>query len=266
MSQFIDKLNRVSQITPQPMGFRAGQPASEKPRILLIASLTQANIEGLAERVIGADAGLLRIPELSSGARAFKAVSQAVSDIPWGGWLRGIAGGEVEPVTKVGFDFVVFKPTNTPLAIKDDKVGKILEVEASLSEGLLRVIGELPVDAVLVASEQEEHFLTWHHLMLFQHCADLLTKPLLVSTPSNVSASELQALWEAGVNGVVVEIGTGQPIGRLKELRQAINKLAFPLPRKRKKAEALLPHTHISEEAEIATEEEEELSDCSGLC
>ena len=265
MSQFIDKLNRASQITPQSMGFRAGQSAPEKPRILLIASLTQANIERLADRVTGADAGLLRIPELSSGARAFKAVSQAVSDIPWGGWLRGIAGGEVEPVMKVGFDFVVFKPTNTPLAmLKDDKVGKILEVEASLNEGLLRVIGELPVDVVLVASEQEEHFLTWHHLMLFQHCADLLTKPLLVSTPSNVSASELQALWEAGVNGVVVEIGTGQPIGRLKELRQTIDKLAFPLPRKRKKAEPLLPYT--SQKTAIATEEEEELSDCSGLC
>ena len=60
MSRFIDKLNRVSESTPQPMGFRADQPASEKPRILLIASLTQANIDGLADRVTGADAGLLR--------------------------------------------------------------------------------------------------------------------------------------------------------------------------------------------------------------
>ena len=265
MSHFIDKLNRISQTTPQPMGFRAGQPALEKPRILLIASLTQANIEDLAERVTGADAVLLRIPELSSGAKAFKAVSQAVADVPWGGWLPNITGGEVESVTKVSFDFVVFKPTNTPLAIKDDKVGKILEVEASLSEGWLRAIGELPADAVLVASEQEEHFLTWHHLMLFQHCADLLTKPLLVSTPSNVSAGELQALWEAGVSGIVVEVGTRQPIERLEELRQTIDKLAFPSPRKRKKAKPLLPY--ISQETATATEEEEEeLSDCSGLC
>jgi hypothetical protein len=245
------------------MGFRSDQPASEKPRILLIAGLTQANVEGLADRVTGADAGLLHIPALSSGTKAFKAISQATSDIPWGGWLQGITGGDVKPVTKIGFDFMVFKPAGTPLAIKDDKAGKILEVEAALSEGLLRAIGELPVDAVLVASESKEPFLTWQHLMLFQRCADLSTKPLLVSASSNVSASELQALWEVGVKGVVVEVEAGQPTGRLKELRQTIDKLAFPSPRKRKKAEPLLPYT--SQKAAPATEEEEEISDGSGL-
>ena len=260
MSWFVDKLKRVSQAVPQSMGFKSAQPVSVKPRILLIASLAQADIDDLADRVAGADAGLLPITKLSSGANALGKVSQAVSDIPWGGWLRDIAEGEVERVVKIGFDFVVFPPASTPLAtLKDDKVGKILEVGASLSEGLLRAVDELPVDAVLVADEQKEgYFLTWQHLMFFQRCADLLTKPLLVSIPSNVSANELQALWEAGVNGVVVGVGAGQPVERLKELRQVIDKLVFPSQRKRRKAEALLPHTYVSEEAEIATEEEEE--------
>jgi hypothetical protein len=258
MSRFVDKLKRVSQAVPQPMGFRAAQPTPDKPGILLIASLAQADVDGLADRVAGADAGLLHIAKLSSGAKALGKVSQAASDIPWGGWLGGIAEGEVEPMSKVGFDFVVFPPASTSLAIlKDDKVGKILEVRASLSEGLLPAIDELPVDAVFVASEQEgEYFLTWHHLMFFQRCADLLTKPLLVSIPSNVSANELQALWEAGVNGVVVGVGAEQPTERLKELRQVIDKLVLTPRRKPRKAEPLLPHTYISEEADIATEEE----------
>ena len=112
------------------------------------------------------------------------------------------------------------------------------------------------MDAVLVASEQEGESLTWQHLMFFQRCADLLTKPLLVSIPSNVSANELQALWEAGVNGLVVETGAGQPSERLKELRRAIDKLVFTAPRKPRKAEPLLPYP--SGETSIATEEEEE--------
>lgn len=259
MSRFVDKLKRVSQAVPQSMGFRSAQPVSVKPRILLIASLAQADIDGLAERVAGADAGLLPITKLT-GANALGKVSQAVSDIPWGGWLRDIAEGEVERVTTIGFDFVVFPPASTPLAtLKDDKVGKILEVGASLSEGLLRAVDALPVDAVLVADEQKgEYFLTWQHLMFFQRCAHSLTKPLLVSIPPNVSANELQALWGAGVNGVVVGVGAGQPTERLKELRQVIDKLVFPSQRKRRKAEALLPYTSISEEMDIATEEEEE--------
>jgi len=259
MSRFVDKLKRVSQAVPQSMGFRSAQPVSVKPRILLIASLAQADIDGLAERVAGADAGLLPITKLT-GANALGKVSQAVSDIPWGGWLRDIAEGEVERVTTIGFDFVVFPPASTPLAtLKDDKVGKILEVGTSLSEGLLRAVDALPVDAVLVADEQKgEYFLTWQHLMFFQRCADSLTKPLLVSIPPNVSANELQALWGAGVNGVVVGVGAGQPTERLKELRQVIDKLVFPSQRKRRKAEALLPYTSISGEMEIAIEEEEE--------
>lgn len=258
MSRFIDKLNQVSQVMPQSMGFRRAQPVSEKPKILLIASLTEASDGGLADYVVGADAGLLPIPKLSSGAKTLGEMSQAVPDVPWGGWLKNIDKGGIKQLAKTGCDFVVFPAANTPLALlQNDEIGKILEVESSLSEGLLRAANELPIDAVLIAGEQEgEYFLTWHHLMLFQHFAGLLTKPLLASIPSNVTANELQALWEAGMDGAVIEVGTGQPADRLKKLRQVIDKLSFSSQRKRGKVEALLPH--IGREASIVTEEEEE--------
>ena len=258
MSRFIDKLNQVSRVVPESMGFRRAQPVSEKPKILLIASLGEASVGGLADYVVGADAGLLRVPKLSSGAKTLREMSQAVPDIPWGGWLRNINRGGIKQMAKAGCDFVVFPAVNTPLALlQNDKIGKILEVESSLSEGLLRAVNELPVDAVLIAAEQKgEYCLTWHHLMLFQRFADLLTKHLLASIPPNVTANELQALWEAGVDGVVIEVEVEQPADRLKELRQVIDKLAFPSQRKRRKAEALLPH--MGRGASIVTEEERE--------
>ncbi len=258
MSRFIDKLNRLSRAEPQPIGFRTTQSVSPKPKIQLVASLAQESVESLADYVTGADAGLLRISKLSSGTKTLQKISQAVSDIPWGGRLEGSGLGDIKQMTKAGCHFVVFPATTTPLAIpQNDEVGKILEVEASLSEGLLRAANELPMDAVLIAGEEREgYFLTWQHLMLFRRFADLLTKPLLVSIPSKVTAGELQALWAAGVEGVVVEVTVGQPQDRLKELRQVIDKLAFPSPRKREKAEPLLPH--ISREPSIVTAEEEE--------
>ncbi len=258
MSRFIDKLNRLSQAEPQPIGFRIKQPASPRLKIQLVASLTQEHVESLADYVAGADAGLLRISKLSSGTKALQRIAQAVSDIPWGGWLQGSGLGGIKQMMKVGCDFVVFPATNTPLAIlQNDEVGKILEVEASLNEGLLRAANELPIDAVLIVGEErEDYFLTWQHLMLFQRFADLLTKPLLVSIPSKVTAGEIQALWEAGVDSVVVEVRVEQPQDRLKELRQVIDKLAFPSPRKREKVELLLPH--IGQEPGIVTTEEEE--------
>jgi len=240
------------------MGFRVAPPVSPKPKLLLIASLAQTNVDGLADYVAGADAGLLHISNLSSGAKTLQKICQVVSNIPWGVWLRDIGWGGIKQIVKVGCDFVVFPAASTSLAIlQDDELGKILQVEASLSEGLLRAVDELPIDAVLIDGEQEgDYFLTWHHLMLFQRFADLLTKPLLVCIPSNVTANELQALGEAGVDGVIVEVAVGQPAGRLNELRQTIDKLTFPLPRKPGKAKALLPY--ISRETGVVTEEEEE--------
>ena len=257
MSKFIDKLKQISAAASQPMGFRATQPASQKPQMMLVASLAQANIENLAEYVLGADAGLLSIAKSSSGAEALQQISQAVPDIPWGGWQKEGGQGEVKQMAKAGCDFVVFPAANTSLALfQSDKMGKILEVGSSLSEGLLRAVNELPVDAVLIAGEQKEGYsLTWHHLMLFQRFADLLTKPLLVFIPSTVTANELQALLGTGGSGVVVEVGAGQRAGRLEELRQIIDKLRPPSPRKREKVEPLLPQ--IGRETSIEAEEEE---------
>ena len=258
MSKFIDKLNRVSQAESQAMGFRAAKAVSPKPKMLLVASLVQAEVSGVADFVTGADAGLLTIPDLNSGAKDLQELSKIVSGIPWGEWLKEVGRGEIKQMLEAGCDFVVFPAAETSLAIlQGDEVGKILQVEVSLSEGLLRAINELPVDAVLIAGDQEEdYFLTWHHLMLFRHFASLLTKPLLVSIPADVTAKELQALWDGGVDGVVVEVGAGQPTGGLKELRRTIDKLVLPSSRKQGKTGALLPY--IGREKDVIAEEEEE--------
>ena len=251
MSEFIRKLSRASQGGPQPIGFKAGQAVSPKPKMLLVASLAPASVHNVADYVAGADAGLLRISRLGADTKVLREYSEAVPDIPWGGWLRDMSQREMKQVKRMDCDFVVF-PAATSLAIlQNGEVGKILEVEASLDEGLLRTIDGLPVDAVLIAGERkEDYFLTWHHLMLFGHFANSLAKPVLVSVPSGVMANELRVLWEAGVDGVVVEAG----VGGLKELRKVVDGLTLPPQRRRRKVEALLPY--ISAEPDRAVEEE----------
>ena len=56
-----------------------------------------------------------------------------------------------------------------------------------------------------------------------------------------MTASELQAVWEAGVSGVVVKVGRDR--GGLKELSRSVSKLTFPPQRKRGKVEVVLPYT-----------------------
>ena len=256
MSKFIDKLKQVSQVAPQAMGFKVTPAAPPRPRMLLVASLAGADIDDLAQRVAGVDGGLLDISGPGAGVKTLRKVLKVVPDIPWGGWLKG-GGGGMGPLVKAGCDFVVF-PLTTPLAtLQDGEIGRVLQVEESLSESLVPAIDDLPVDAVLVTGGQKEHFLTWKHLMVFQYFAGLLSKPLLVSVASTVADSELQALWEAGVDGVVVEVETAQPVARLSELRQLIDGLTLPSYRKLKKTEAILPYIGGGGDTVIDDEDEE---------
>ena len=260
MSRLIDELNSVAGAIPQPMGFRAARPVSSEPRILLIASLAQTgDTDHVADCVAGADAVLLRLAKSDLTAKTLPKIAASLPDMPWGGWLEDIGVKRMETLVEAGGDFVVFTAASRVLATpQNDKVGKILQVESSLGEGLLRAVNDLTVDAVLTTDVCEAgDSIAWHHLMLFQRLANLLVKPLLASVPLNVTASELKTLWEAGVDGVVVEVGAGQPAGRLRELRRAIGELTFRPSRKRGKAEALLPHAGMVKSTEPEEAEEE---------
>jgi len=259
MSKLIDKLKQLSGAKPEPMGFRRAKATPPEPRLLLIASVAGTDISNLADYVAGADGGLIRLSGSSSGAKAIEEISQTIADIPWGVWLKGGGQRETEGVEKTTCDFVVFPAANTSLAIfQGDEVGKILEVEPSLSEGLLRAVDELPIDAVFIGEEEAgKKFLTWYHLMLFQRFAALAGKPLLVLVPSNVTDGELQTLWETGVDGIVVMVELEKPPGRIKKLRQVIDKLTFPPKRKVVKTGALLPYLGGEEEEVVSGEEEE---------
>lgn len=259
MSRFIDRLKKASQPIPQPMGFRAKQSIS-KQGMLLVASLSGADAKEAADYLAGADAGLLPVDGLSAGAKKLKEIARLAPDVPWGGLLEGNCRGGVKQLIRAGCDFIVFTPETSLEVLGEDKVGRILAVTPLLSDGEIRAVGELPADAVFITAQDEKgDFLSWRHLISFKRFCGLLNKPLLVSVPLNVTVDELQVLWDAGVDGVVVDVDAGQPAGKLKELRQMIDSLVLPEQRKRAKTAALIPR--VGGEAGTLVEEEEEEDD-----
>lgn len=256
MSSFIDKLNRLSRGEHQPIGFGIRQSATPGLKIQLVAGLAQENTGSATESIIGADAGILRISKSGTAAESLKELTAAVPDTLWGVRLPGNIRGEIKQLSGAGCDFIIF-PADTPITVTgNDEMGRILEIEPSLNEGLLRTVNELPVDAVLIVDEEKKgNSLTWHQLMLIQRFSDLLIKPLLIQSPAKLTGSELLALWEAGVSGVVVETD-GQD--RIKKLRQEIDKTDFPSQRRREKSEAVLPRTGRETGTNITEIEEDE--------
>jgi len=252
MSRFIDKLKQVSQAEPQPMGFKKEKEFS-KQRLLLVARLSRIDIDNPAGHLTGADAALLTIKK-GSEINAFEKAIGLMKNVPWGIWFEGTSHGGMKQAMEAGCDFIAFPPEMPLEAIDDGEPGKVLLVEASLEASLLRTIDELPVDAVIITGEQVAgETLSWRHLMLFRRLADISNKPLLTSVSSAITGDGLQAIWEAGVSGVIVEATADE----LNKLSKVIDGLTPPSKHRRIKMRAIVPKLG-EEAARIADEEEED--------
>lgn len=257
MSKLIDRLVQTSETVSLPMGFRAIQQAPTKAKMTLIIRIEAAvDITQLADYTSSADAVVIGLT--STSQKTATDIARALPNTVWGLWLEEKSRQPITALINAGADFFIMLLDAEPDLPDIEKTGKILLVESSLSEGLIRTINELPVDAVLLADgEEEKPAVTWHQLMLCQRFADLLSKPLLLTVPESVSRAELKALWDTGVDGVVIPLKTAKQSEKLKELRQIIDKSDFTT-RPRKKVAALLPHTREETTAAIPDAEEED--------
>lgn len=253
MSKLIDLITRTAETVSPPIGFRPGRAAPSKSRMALIAR-TGSTESTLPAADYAASADAFIVAAGGTGKGAFRPPPDTV----WGLWLEGKNVPQLKSYVQVGADFAILPPDSAFALPGIEKMGKILLVESSLGEGLIRTINELPADAVLLADDEESAAnITWHRLMLCQRLASLLTKPLLATAPVSTDSDELQALWKAGVDGVVTTVKTIKQAEELKALRQIIDKADFPA-RPRRRMAALLPHIAEEPGATIAEEEEEE--------
>ena len=249
MSKFIERLQQVLTPPPQTMGFNTAKSEQAKPRIQLVVNVTGGNLKSTLKELNETDAVVLPIAALGIG------------DTISGAWLVQGDEAEVEKSIKAEADFIIL-PANGKVLPPDKKVGKILQIEAAITDVLLRAVNELPVDAVLLTESDGKNegglALTWKRLMLIQRFSSLLNKPMLIKVLPDITDTELQVIWEAGVSGIIVTVDAEQVTAFIPKLRKAIDKLSFPTKRKREKSLAIVPHI------ENRTEEPKEDDDGDG--
>ena len=227
MSSLGDMLNKSLQTAPPAMGFRPTAPT--KPHIVLIAALEEA--PGEADGCLtGAEAVIFGVDIKS---RELKSLAKTAS-VPWGAWLGGTASKQTEPA---GANFVVFEPDKTRLDIMSkDNLGKVMVINPACENTALHGINDLPIEAVYVNRTAQEA-LTWLDLMQCRRLSDLIAKPLLVPVSSDTPPAQLIALWEAGVDGIVVT-ATGDVV---KKMRRELDVIDLPARRKWLRARPLVP-------------------------
>lgn len=251
MSRFGDLLKKSLLVTPPSLGFKP-VAAPSKPRMVLVTTLPGAEV--VTEAVGGADAVIVRAVS-AAPAKALKAMAKALPGTPWGVWLES-DGQNLKQADSAEADFVVFAPDRMTLAVMEhEKLGKVMAIEPTIEDSLLRTVGELPAEAVVLVRPDVNAPLTWGDLMLYRKLADMIAKPLLVPVAGGITATELKALWETGVDGVVVEAVAKT----VSELRKRMESVSFAARRKWLKLRPLVPL--IREEATPAPEEGEEEED-----
>jgi hypothetical protein len=178
----------------------------------------------------------------------------ALGDVPWGVALGEGEGAQLGKLKDRGCDFIVFDAEKAPLAVlRDEGMGRVVELSPELPDGLVRTVSQLPIDMAFIGGEAA---ISVRRLMVCQHISNLVSKPLMARVPGDISEEDVRELWEAGLAGVVVEI-KGDAKKQLSALKQAIE--ALPASRRKKggKIEVSLPYTRVEEPAEEEVEEGE---------
>jgi len=249
MSRFLDKLERIWAGKAQPIGFGPQTAKAKSPAMAIVTRLSPGEPDMAAlSGEEGADALLVSIDDLERGAETLSRVSQVAGDIPLGVSVKVVTKDDVEQLIELGCDFLLFNANEVPAAIlSETRIGKVMEVDPSLSDSLARTIARLPIDAVFFSAEQQP--LSVRQLMDYARLASLVGKPSLVALPAALRSEDIEGLWQAGVRGLVLTLER-QELSQVREMIQA-------LPPTKKRAEkgmdVLLPAV------EWPSEEEQEI-------
>jgi hypothetical protein len=253
MSRFADKLKNALQVAPPSMGFFRSAQVSAKPRMLLVAWTGMDDAEKSPAMLEGADAAVL-VPSKAPAAKTLKALAKLLGETPWGLWLEGDAQN-LKTLENAGVDFVVFAPDKMPLASAgEEKPGRVVGIPLDLEDSLVRTVSELPVDAVIINSPGSAP-LTFQDLMRFRRLGDWISKPLLAVVPASLSGGEIKALWDAGIDALVVSL-TAENQAAFKELRTTLDGLTLTAKRKWMKQRAIVPVIKQEEAAHEAEPDE----------
>lgn len=182
-NRFSEQLDKIVRGSRPQMGFGKYAQAA-KPRLFIMAEAS----------------GMVKGTELS-GADAVVAAAPCRCESEKSGMLRGCAVGRETEHT--GCDFIVLDLDGSIVETADD-LARLFRVCGDLSDGQLRALGGLDAAAFVAEAELGES-LVYRDLLFVQRLVDLCGKPLLLRLPVIYNKAELQALWDRGITGVIVD-------------------------------------------------------------
>jgi hypothetical protein len=217
MKKFTERIRKIIAGESGGLGFAATHKGRPPSLVLTVRVSTPARAAELA--TAGADAVLIGAgPALPEVANALQGID-----------LTGQTNLDLAALRDLAPDFAVVDDGVPATVLQWDETSLLLQVDASWDDTRLRVVANLPVEAVVYALPGDGP-LTLARLMLAQRVAGLTQRLAFVTLDSGVGPDDARALRDANLTGVVLH---DPEVATVRAWRTALDNLpARPKPRR----------------------------------
>lgn len=247
MSELVKKLEQTVRGGTRSIGF--GPAKKEKvPPMIVIALVSGMDEEAARLAIDGkADLMLFDIKDPAGQAYTLDGLASSHGRLPWGARLHKTEKDGIRRLREAGCDFVTLNGEVAAHILEEENIGKVLELESSIEDSLLRAVGRLGADALLLDVGKTAGALTVNQTLGYHRLAGFGGKTSLAFAPHQIS--DLAIMRDVGIRGVVLDMSGKDGEERLKELIEAVQKLP-PAPGKKARdhGHALLPAVSVSQD------------------
>ena len=234
-SKFLERLEEIREGAPPRLGFGMTRPPKQ-PGMALIVSAEGGGDGAATAGNLAPDAVLI------TGASVAQAgeIGEAASEVNWGARVGDLTASDAASWREAGADMLVFTLAGVSLgAVTSKDAARVLAVDAGSSPEELRDINPLPVDCVLVSLAGDPGSWTLQDLSSVAKVSGRVGKHLLAEVSAAPDDDTLEALRNAGVAGLVVELSLGEEA--IKALKESLLNMPRPGADRRSRSNAILP-------------------------
>jgi len=250
-------MERITVAAPGGMGFGAAR-TEKTPAIALVGLVSGGYAKGLKTvSDLGLDAALLSGIDDAGG---LKRIEKSLPSLPWGVKTSSLTESSAQEFRDSGCDILAFSLENTDAsALVADDAARILYVDPDIEERELRTISALPVDVLILPMTGVSGPWRLAQIASVAAISRRVDKYILVEVSGTPSDKDLEALRNAGVDGLVLDVAA---VGAdaLEKLKSA----AMALPKQRSSGRgrsAIVPSSVFPSSSAPEPEEEDDDDD-----
>ena len=244
-SKFLERLDEIREGAPPRLGF--GPSRGEKtPGMALVIDISNKISEHLESAVALTPAAIIirsrygiDVPGQDAEAMSLTAKVAGSRNIPWGGRTGSLSAADAEALRQAGGDLVVFSENTKLDAAVSRDLARILTLAPQMPAEDLRDINPLPIDAVLITIPGNPTQWTLQDLAAVTRITSRVGKHVLAEIAGAPAPGALEALRDAGIAGLVVDLSLGPET--IAQLKTDLLNIPRPGANRRSRPSAILP-------------------------